>query len=55
MKMFYFKYQQNRTIDKYFDFLKGEGAKGIPNYKLNYYWQTYEIILFQISAKSNHK
>ena len=36
---------------------RGGGGRGTPliNVKLNYYWYTYKIVGFQISAKSHHK
>ena len=41
VEMFCFKFQQNRTINKEFDFLRGGGVdKGTPliNYNLNSHW-----------------
>ena len=56
--MLRFKFQKNRTINEEFDILRGEGiggSKGSPFLNLNYYWQTYENVLFQSSAKSHNK
>ena len=41
MKMFCFKFQQNRTINEELDFRRGEGKARGPlfiNSKLNHYW-----------------
>ena len=62
MKMLPFKFDPNRTKNEEFYFFEGRkggvGGQGRPpylNFILNYYWYTYEIAGFQISAKSHHK
>ena len=59
-KMLCFKFQENRTINEEFDILRGEGGSGTKespfiDFNFNCYWQTYEKVLFQISAKSYRK
>ena len=53
MKMLCFKFEQNCTINKQFDFFEDRG--GGVKFNFNYYWYTYEIVGFQISAKLHHK
>ena len=53
MKMFLFKFNRNRTITKNYVFEEEEGPP-ILNFNLNYYWKTYENVMFQILAKSHH-
>ena len=52
MKMFCFKFQQNRTINREFDFLRGGMDSLFINSNLDYYLQIYENVRFHISAKS---
>ena len=50
------KFQENRIINEEFDFWRGGGkVTPIHKFNVNYYWQTCENVLFQISAKSHHK
>ena len=51
MKMFCLKFQQNRTINEEFDSFEAKGPPFI-NFDRDYYWHTYENVLFKISAKS---
>ena len=63
MKMFRFEFQQNHTINEEFNFFfvnRGEGEEwgrrrnDISKLDLNYYWQSFENVAFQILAKSHH-
>ena len=62
MKMLRFKFHQNRTINEKFDFFEegGEEPREVEgslyiNFYLDYYWRTYEKIMFQISSKLANK
>ena len=65
MDMLCFEFQQNRTINENLTFWGEKGGrvgwggwkKGSPfkYFNLNYYWQTYAKVLFQMTAKSHCK
>ena len=56
--MFLHKIHQNRTIKNYFfEEREKSSREGTPilNFTIIYYWDTYENVELQISAKSHHK
>ena len=52
------KFHEDRPINQEIDVFEGRGEGGGPliiKIYLNYYWLTYENIMFQISTKSDNK
>ena len=57
MKMLCFRFQQNRTINKHFDFFEGRrGERGLEgretsflNFNQNYYWYKYKTVVSYFS------